>query len=121
MFKIKFLILSIIWQYFKIKNKRQFFRNYLKSGITFIDTLISVYIIYLSIMQIYMWYMWLQTYNMQENIGGYDILVLSLISIIGIFYLTRLFVLFYKNANIKIKKIYFWLSVVLELVFIYLI
>lgn len=121
MFKIKFLILSIIWQYFKIKNKRQFFRNYLKSGITFIDTLISLYIIYLSIMQIYMWYMWLQTYNMQENIGGYDILVLSLISIIGIFYLTRLFFLSYKKTNMKIKKIYFWLSVVLELVFIYLI
>ena len=72
-------------------------------------------------LSIFIIYIWVSMYNIPKNINKHHILVLSFLGVTCLVYLTKLFVLFYKNANMKIKKIYFWLSVVLELVFIYLI
>lgn len=96
MFKIKFLILSIIWQYFKIKNKRKFFENYFWNFVTLIDFEFSIFIIISSIFTIYIWVI-LQ--NIPEYIDEQDIAMLTFLSGIIIFYNIRFYIEIVKQEN----------------------
>ena len=97
MFKIKFLILSIIWQYFKIKNKRKFFENYFWNFVTLIDFEFSIFIIISSIFTIYIWVI-LQ--NIPEYIDEQDIAMLTFLSGIIIFYTIRFYIEIVKQENL---------------------
>ena len=97
MFKIKFLILSIIWQYFKIKNKRKFFENYFWNFVTLIDFEFSIFIIISSIFTIYIWVL-LQ--NIPEYIDEQDIAMLTFLSGIIIFYNIRFYIEIVKQENL---------------------
>ena len=97
MFKIKFLILSIIWQYFKIKNKRKFFENYFWNFVTLIDFEFSIFIIISSIFTIYIWVI-LQ--NIPEYIDEQDIAMLTFLSGIIIFYNIRFYLEIVKQENL---------------------
>jgi hypothetical protein len=97
MFKIKFLILSIIWQYFKIKNKRKFFENYFWNFVTLIDFEFSIFIIISSIFTIYIWVI-LQ--NIPEYIDEQDIAMLTFLSGIIIFYNIRFYIEIVKQENL---------------------
>mgnify|MGYP000854881953 FL=1 len=97
MFKIKFLILSIIWQYFKIKNKRKFFENYFWNFVTLIDFEFSIFIIISSIFTIYIWVI-LQ--NIPEYIDDQDIAMLTFLSGIIIFYNIRFYIEIVKQENL---------------------
>ena len=97
MFKIKFLILSIIWQYFKIKDKRKFFENYFWNFVTLIDFEFSIFIIISSIFTIYIWVI-LQ--NIPEYIDEQDIAMLTFLSGIIIFYNIRFYIEIVKQENL---------------------
>ena len=97
MFKIKFLILSIIWQYFKIKNKRKFFENYFWNFVTLIDLEFSIFIIISSIFTIYIWVI-LQ--NIPEYIDEQDFAMLTFLSGIIIFYNIRFYIEIVKQENL---------------------
>ena len=98
MFKIKFLILSIIWQYFKIKNKRKFFENYFWSFVTLIDFEFSIFIIISSIPTIYN--IWVILQNIPEYIDEQDIAMLTFLSGIIIFYNIRFYIEIVKQENL---------------------
>ena len=104
MFKIKFLILSIIWQYFKIRNKRKFFENYFWNFVTLIDFVLSIFTIYI----------WVILQNIPEYINEQDIAMLAFLSGIIMFYVLRTIILFLKESDIKIKRLFFYLSVIFE-------
>ena len=97
MFKIKFLILSIIWQYFKIKNKRKFFENYFWNFVTLIDFEFSIFIIISSIFTIYIWVIF---QNIPEYIDEQDIAMLTFLSGIIIFYNIRFYIEIVKQENL---------------------
>ena len=105
------LILSIIWQYFKIRNKRKFFENYFRNFVTLIDFVLSIFFIVLSVFTIYKWVI-LQ--NIPESINEQDIAMLAFLSGIIMFYLLRTIILFLKESDIKIKRLFFYLSVIFE-------
>ncbi|NWO20051.1 hypothetical protein [Leptotrichia sp. oral taxon 223] len=105
------LILSIIWQYFKIRNKRKFFENYFRNFVTLIDFVLSIFFIVLSVFTIYKWVI-LQ--NIPEYINEQDIAMLAFLSGIIMFYLLRTIILFLKESDIKIKRLFFYLSVIFE-------
>ncbi|WP_304179526.1 hypothetical protein [Leptotrichia trevisanii] len=105
------LILSIIWQYFKIRNKRKFFENYFWNFVTLIDFGFSIFIIVSSIFTIYIWVI-LQ--DIPEYINEQDIAMLAFLSGIVMFYVLRTIILFLKESNIKIKRLFFYLSVIFE-------
>lgn len=105
------LILSIIWQYFKIRNKRKFFENYFWNFVTLIDFVLSIFIIILSIFTIYIWVI-LQ--NIPEYINEQDIAMLAFLSGIIMFYVLRTIILFLKESDIKIKRLFFYFSVIFE-------
>ena len=98
MFKIKFLILSIIWQYFKIKNKRKFFENYFWNFVTLIDFEFSIFIIISSIFTIYN--IWVILQNIPEYIDDQDIAMLTFLSGIIIFYNIRFYIEIVKQENL---------------------
>lgn len=98
MFKIKFLILSIIWQYFKIKNKRKFFENYFWNFVTLIDFEFSIFIIISSIFTIYN--IWVILQNIPEYIDEQDIAMLTFLSGIIIFYNIRFYIEIVKQENL---------------------
>lgn len=108
---IQFLILSIVWQYFKIRNKRKFFENYFWNFVTLIDFGFSIFIIVSSIFTIYIWVI-LQ--NIPEYINEQDIAMLVFFSGITMFYVLRTIILFLKESDIKIKRLFFYLSVIFE-------
>lgn len=105
------LILSIIWQYFKIRNKRKFFENYFRNFVTLIDFVLSIFFIVLSVFTIYIWVI-LQ--NIPEYINEQDIAMLAFLSGIIMFYVLRTIILFLKKSDIKIKRLFFYLSVIFE-------
>ena len=105
------LILSIIWQYFKIRNKRKFFENYFRNFVTLIDFVLSIFFIVLSVFTIYKWVI-LQ--NIPEYINEQDIAMLAFLSGIIMFYLLRTIILFLKESDIKIKRLFFYISVIFE-------
>lgn len=105
------LILSIIWQYFKIRNKRKFFENYFRNFVTLIDFVLSIFFIVLSVFTIYIWVI-LQ--NIPEYINEQDIAMLAFLSGIIMFYVLRTIILFLKESDIKIKRLFFYLSVIFE-------
>ena len=108
---IQFLILSIVWQYFKIRNKRKFFENYFWNFVTLIDFVLSIFFIVLSIFTIYIWVI-LQ--NIPEYINEQDIAMLVFLNGIIMFYVLRTIILFLKESNINIKRLFFYLSVIFE-------
>ena len=78
---------------------------------TLIDFLLSIFIIVLSIFTIYIWVI-LQ--NIPEYINEQDIAMLVFLNGIIMFYVLRTIILFLKESNINIKRLFFYLSVIFE-------
>ena len=78
---------------------------------TLIDFVLSIFFIVLSIFTIYIWVI-LQ--NIPEYINEQDIAMLVFLNGIIMFYVLRTIILFLKESNINIKRLFFYLSVIFE-------
>ena len=112
--KIIFIAINIIWQIFKIYNRKVFYDKYLQQNyVTFVDYVFSLLTIIVFGFFIYF-------FSLFNNIFQNTDLIISLL-LIFIFYFEKLYVLISGSINIKIKKIFFGISLVLELMIPYLI
>ncbi|AMD95075.1 hypothetical protein AXF11_05460 [Leptotrichia sp. oral taxon 847] len=119
MSKIIFIVIDIIWQIFKIYNRKVFYNKYLQQNyVTFVDYVFSLLAIIIFGFFIYFFSLFNNIFQNANLIISFKLLCLLLIFI---FYFGKLYVLISRNVNIKIKKIFFGISLVLELMIPYLI
>ena len=117
--KIIFIAINIIWQIFKIYNRKVFYDKYLQQNyVTFVDYVFSLLTIIVFGFFIYFFSLFNNIFQNTDLIISFKLLCLLLIFI---FYFEKLYVLISGSINIKIKKIFFGISLVLELMIPYLI
>ena len=117
--KIIFIAINIIWQIFKIYNRKVFYDKYLQQNyVTFVDYVFSLLTIIVFGFFIYFFSLFNNIFHNKDLIISFKLLCLLLIFI---FYFEKLYVLISGSINIKIKKIFFGISLVLELMIPYLI
>ena len=117
--KIIFIAINIIWQIFKIYNRKVFYDKYLQQNyVTFVDYVFSLLTIIVFGFFIYFFSLFNNIFQNVNLIISFKLLCLLLIFI---FYFEKLYVLISGSINIKIKKIFFGISLVLELMIPYLI
>ena len=117
--KIIFIAINIIWQIFKIYNRKVFYDKYLQQNyVTFVDYVFSLLTIIVFGFFIYFFSLFNNIFHNTDLIISFKLLCLLLIFI---FYYEKLYVLISGSINIKIKKMFFGISLVLELMIPYLI
>lgn len=117
--KIIFIVINIIWQIFKIYNRKVFYDKYLQQNyVTFVDYVFSLLAIIIFGFFVYFFSLFNNIFQNVNLIISFKLLCLLLIFI---FYFGKLYVLISRNINIKIKKMFFGISLVLELMIPYLI
>lgn len=117
--KIIFIVINIIWQIFKIYNRKVFYDKYLQQNyVTFVDYVFSLLTIIVFGFFIYFFSLFNNIFQNTDLIISFKLLCLLLIFI---FYFEKLYVLISGSINIKIKKMFFGISLVLELMIPYLI
>lgn len=117
--KIIFIVINIIWQIFKIYNRKVFYDKYLQQNyVTFVDYVFSLLAIIIFGFFVYFFSLF---NNIFQNVNLIIFFKLLCLLLIFIFYFGKLYVLISRNINIKIKKMFFGISLVLELMIPYLI